>query len=194
VVERGEGTGLAPGPIIAVVGDGGVPDGSRAFGLAEALGRRLVDAGYRLVTGGLGGVMEAVSRGAKRSAAYRPGAVIGLLPGDDTNVANPYVDVPIATGLGHLRNALVAHADAVVAIGGGAGTLSEIALAWIHRRLVIAYRVEGWSGRLAGTRVDDRVRFAAIRDDQVFGVDSADEVVAVLERRLAEYGEARRGG
>jgi hypothetical protein len=79
----------------------------------------------------------------------------------------------------------------VIAIGGGAGTLSELALAWIHRRLLIAYRVEGWSGRLAGTRVDGWVRFPSIPDDQVFGVESAEEAVDVLLRRLPEFVRAR---
>jgi uncharacterized protein (TIGR00725 family) len=179
--------------MIAVIGDGTVPEGSAPWRLAEVLGARLVEAGYRVLTGGLGGVMEAASRGARRSPAHAPGMVIGLLPGDDAAAANAHVDVAIATGLGHLRNSLVAHADAVVAVGGGAGTLSEIALAWIHRRLVIGFRVEGWSGRLAGTRVDDRARFMSIPDDQVFAVDTAEEAVDVLRHRLPEYLAARLG-
>lgn len=178
---------------VAVIGDGTVEDGSEPWRLAESLGERLVDAGYRVLTGGLGGVMEAASRGARRSAAYVPGVVIGVLPGDEPLAANPYVDVAIATGLGHLRNALVVHADAAVAIGGGAGTLSEIALAWIHRRLVLAFRVGGWSGRLAGSPVDGRRRFASIEDDAVFGVTTAGEAVALLQRRLPEYVAARAG-
>jgi hypothetical protein len=178
-------------PIVAVIGDGTAAEGSGPWRLAEALGARLADAGYRILTGGLGGVMEAASRGAALSAAHVPGSVIGVLPGDDPAAANSHVDVPIATGLGHLRNALVARAEAVVAIGGGAGTLSEMALAWIERRLLLAYRVQGWSGRLAGTCIDDRPRFSSIPDDQVFGVDSAEEAVAILERRLPQYAAAR---
>jgi hypothetical protein len=179
-------------PIVAVIGDGTISEGTGAWRLAENLGELLVDAGYRVLTGGLGGVMEAASRGAARSAAYMPGAVVGLLPGDDPAAANAYVDVSIATGMGHLRNALVARSDALVAIGGGAGTLSEMALAWIERRLLVAYRVEGWSGRLAGTRLDDRPRLSSIADDQVFGVDSAEEAVALLRQRLPQYEAARR--
>jgi uncharacterized protein (TIGR00725 family) len=178
--------------IVAVVGDGTLSENTGAWRLAEILGERLVDAGYRVLTGGLRGVMEAASRGAARSAAYVPGAVIGLLPGDDPAAANVHVDVSIATGLGHLRNALIARADALVAIGGGAGTLSEIALAWIAGRLLLAYRIEGWSGRLAGTRLDDRPRFSSIADDQVFGIDSADDAVTLLRERLPQYAAARR--
>lgn len=181
-------------PLVAVIGDGTAPPGSVPWRLAEEVGEALIQGGFRLVTGGLGGVMEAASAGARRAPAHAPGSVIALLPGDDPGDANPSVDVAIPTGLGHLRNALVAHADAVVAIGGGAGTLSEMALAWIHRRLLVAYRVEGWSGRLAGTRIDERVRFPSIAEDQVFGVDGADEVVALLRRWLPEYARARGTG
>jgi uncharacterized protein (TIGR00725 family) len=178
--------------IIAVVGDGTVAEGSPVYRLAERLGEALVDAGFRVLTGGLGGIMEAASRGAARSAAHGPGSVIGLLPGHEPADANPHVDVALATGLGHGRNPVVAHAAAVIAIGGGAGTLSELAFAWIYRRLVVAFRVPGWSGRLAGTRVDDRVRFPSIPDDQVFGVDTPEETIELLRRRLPQYEDARR--
>ncbi len=177
--------------LVAVIGDGTVAPGSLAWRLAEQLGEALVQAGFRVLTGGLGGVMEAACAGARRAPAHAPGSVIALLPGDDPAAANPSVDVAIPTGLGHLRNALVAHAEAVVAIGGGAGTLSELALAWIHRRLVVAYRIDGWSGRLAGTRIDERVRFPSIPEDQVFGVERADEAVAILRRWLPEYARVR---
>jgi uncharacterized protein (TIGR00725 family) len=178
---------------IAIVGDGTAAEGSTPWRLAEALGEALVGAGYRIVTGGLGGVMAAASRGGRRSAAHFPGAVCGLLPGTEPGAANEHVEVEIPTGLGHLRNALIVRAgDAVVAIGGGAGTLSEIALAWVERRLVVAYRVEGWSGRLAGAPLDDRIRFASIPDDRVFAVDDAGEVVALLRARLDRYLAARR--
>lgn len=170
--------------VVAVVGDGGAAEGSLAWRLAEELGEALVTAGHRLVTGGLGGVMEAACRGARRSPAHGPGSVVALLPGHDPDQANPYVDVAVPTGLGHLRNALVAHADALIAIGGGAGTLSEMALAWIHDRLLLAFRVPGWSGRLAETRLDERIRFPGVVDDRVHGVDTVAEALALLEARL----------
>ena len=172
---------------IAVIGDGDAAPGSTAYQLAESLGEKLVDDGFRVVTGGLGGIMEAACRGARRSRAYQPGDTVGILPGHDGAAANPAVDVAIATGLGHGRNLVVAHADAVVAIGGGAGTLSELAMAWIFGRLIVAFRVAGWSGKLAGTRIDQRARFAGIVDDQVFGADTAEDAVAILLTRLPEY-------
>jgi uncharacterized protein (TIGR00725 family) len=109
---------------LAVIGPGEAsPEQTTA---AETVGRLAVDRGAMVVTGGLGGVMAAASRGAFGAG----GVVVGLLPGLDRTVANPWVTVPLATGLGELRNGLVVRAaDVVVAIGGGAGTLSEIALA-----------------------------------------------------------------
>jgi uncharacterized protein (TIGR00725 family) len=178
---------------VAVIGDGTATEGSATFRLADELGERLVDAGFRVVTGGYGGVMEAACRGAHRSAAYQPGDTIGVLPGHDVDAANRFVDIALATGLGNGRNMVVAHADAVVAVGGGAGTLSEIAFAWMYGRLVVGFRGPGWSGRLAGERLDDRVRFAAIADDRVFGVDTPEEATALVVARLPEYVRALAG-
>ena len=93
---------------------------------AEAVGRALAEAGAVVICGGLGGVMEAACRGAKEAG----GTTVGILPGHDRSAANPYVDVAIATGFGEARNALVVRAaDALIAVGGEYGTLSEIALA-----------------------------------------------------------------
>jgi uncharacterized protein (TIGR00725 family) len=93
---------------------------------AEAVGRGLAARGAVVVCGGLGGAMEAACRGAKEAG----GMTVGLLPGLDRRDANPYVDVAVTTGLGEARNALVVRAaDALIAVGGGYGTLSEIGLA-----------------------------------------------------------------
>ena len=101
---------------------------------AEELGRRLGEIGLTLVCGGLGGVMEAACRG----CASAGGQPIGILPGEAWEEANPYVAVPIATGLGSARNAVIARAAlALVAIGGGYGTLSEIAFGLRFGRLVL---------------------------------------------------------
>jgi len=93
---------------------------------AVVVGRLLAEQGAVLLCGGLGGVMEAAARGAKEAG----GLTVGILPGADATEANPYVEVPLATGMGEMRNALLVRAaQAVIAIGGGWGTLSEIALA-----------------------------------------------------------------
>ena len=110
--------------VIAVVGPGEC-DGETAD-LARDVGARLARAGCIVMTGGLGGVMEAASRGAKESG----GTVVGVLPEARGSSANAFVDVAIATGMGEARNViLVNSADSLVAVGGGYGTLSEIALA-----------------------------------------------------------------
>ncbi len=94
--------------------------------VAEAVGRGLAMQGVTVVCGGMGGVMEAACRGAKSAG----GLTVGILPGDDRRSANSHVDVPVVTGMGHARNAIVVKtAQAVIAIDGSYGTLSEIALA-----------------------------------------------------------------
>jgi len=110
---------------VAVVGPG---DGATAEELEseEELGRLLAHDGAVVVCGGLGGVMEAACRGAQSAG----GLTLGILPGRDRRDANAFVEVAVPTGLGEARNALVVRAaDAVVAVGGAYGTLSEIALA-----------------------------------------------------------------
>ena len=110
--------------------------------LAEKAGRLLAAAGFAIVCGGGGGVMEAACRGAVRAG----GVTIGILPGSDTQAANPFVRFPIATGIGEARNAIVVRAGgAILAIGGGYGTLSEIALALKWGKHVIG--LQTWEAR-----------------------------------------------
>ena len=105
--------------------------------LAFELGRGIAQRQAVLICGGLTGVMEHAARGAQAAG----GLTIGLLPGDDVSEANAYIDVAIATGLNHGRNAILARtADGVVALGGGLGTLSEIALALRNGRPTIGIR------------------------------------------------------
>jgi uncharacterized protein (TIGR00725 family) len=119
-------------PYVAVIGPGRASP--EELQVAEEVGAALAAAGAVVVTGGLGGVMEAASRGARS----RRGRTLGILPGEDREAANGWVEIAVATGLGELRNGLVVRAvDAVVAIGGGHGTLSEIGLALRTGRPVI---------------------------------------------------------
>ncbi|UCC91115.1 MAG: TIGR00725 family protein [Dehalococcoidia bacterium] len=106
---------------IAVIG--GRQPSSEEARLAEEVGRELAKQRAILVCGGLGGVMEAACKGASSEG----GVTIGILPGDSRQAANPYVQIPIVTGMGYARNvAVVKSAQAVIAIGGSYGTLSEI--------------------------------------------------------------------
>lgn len=99
---------------------------AEVLALAEQVGAEIAGAGAILICGGLGGVMESAARGAKRAG----GLTIGITPGADAHEANQFIDVPIATGLGEARNVLVVRSsNAVIAVAGSYGTLSEIALA-----------------------------------------------------------------
>lgn len=130
---------MAHSRLIAVCGDSDPATPHRE--LAREVGRRLAEAGAIVLTGGLGGVMEAASRGAVEAG----GTVVGILPGTEPAEANRYVTIALATGLGQARNAVIATAaDAVIAIGSqGWGTLSEIAHARRLGRRVVALR--SWS-------------------------------------------------
>jgi uncharacterized protein (TIGR00725 family) len=111
-------------PYVAVIGATNATEWELAT--AEEVGRLLAEGGYVLVCGGLGGVMDAAARGCESAA----GTSIGILPGDDRELSSRHLTVAVATGFGEARNAIVARsADAVIAVGGEFGTLSEIALA-----------------------------------------------------------------
>lgn len=132
------------------------------YAFAESLGKNLLDAGYWIVCGGKGGVMEAVCKGGRQSPQFQKGACIGIIPESDPQKANPYCDLVIATGLGEMRNlVLVNTAQVLIALGGGAGTLSELALAWKQNKRVICYQGSpGWAAQLAGSSLDNRKREA----------------------------------
>lgn len=129
---------------VAVIGPARCEPDSEAARFAEEVGRRLAEADVAVVCGGLTGVMEAVCRGASEA----DGVAIGILPGESTEEANPYCTHVVATGIGHARNlAVVSSGQAVIAIGGEWGTLSEIGFARAIDRPVIALRSWSLSGR-----------------------------------------------
>jgi uncharacterized protein (TIGR00725 family) len=147
---------MAAGPYIAVIG---ASEPSREQEqAAEDIGRGLGGAGCIVITGGRDGVMAAAGRGAREAGA----TVVGLLPGHDRSEANEWVSVALPTGLGDVRNALVvASADAVIAVGGAYGTLSEIALALNAGIGVVGY--DTWA---------------------IEGIELADTPAAAVERAL----------
>jgi uncharacterized protein (TIGR00725 family) len=147
-----------PAPYVAVVG-AGADVAADVLADAEAVGAELARRGAVVVCGGLGGVMEAACRGARAKG----GVTLGILPGFDRADANEWVGVAVATGLGELRNGLVVRsADAVIAIAGEYGTLSEIALAL-----------------KAGLRV------VGLRSWEIRGVLAADDAAAAVALALA---------
>ena len=145
-------------PAVAVFGSDDLADAPAVASLCEDLGSAVVGLGCRVVCGGLGGAMEAVCRGARSNPAYQVGDTIGILPMAESAGANPFVDVAIPTGLGLFRNMLVARAgDACIGVRGGAGTLSEIAMAWqLDKEVAVMAGSGGWSHKLAGDPLDHR--------------------------------------
>lgn len=132
--------------MILVSGGGEASD--RTSALAEAVGSAIAKSGATLLTGGLGGVMEAASRGAKLAG----GLTVAVIPGSDSKAANRYVDIVIASGMTHGRNVILVHtADAVIALPGSYGTLSEIALALVMGKPVVS--LDSW-------QPDDKVMLA----------------------------------
>ena len=128
------------------------------YAFAEQLGICLANKGIGIVCGGKLGIMEAVCKGAKSARDTFHGATVGIIPDEDAAAANGYCDIVIPTGMGFARNVLVVRAgEAVIALGGGAGTLSEIAYAWQFGKpicAVIGYG--GYSEELAGRVLDQR--------------------------------------
>jgi uncharacterized protein (TIGR00725 family) len=130
---------------VTVIGSGSCEEGSEEWGLAEEVGWRLAEAGVAVVCGGLTGVMEAVARGASQAG----GTVVGVVPTVSVEDANRFCAPVIATGIGYARNlAVVASGEAVIAVGGEWGTLSEIGHARTLGKTVVALR--SWALRGEG--------------------------------------------
>ena len=173
--------------VVAIVGDALIDD-EKKQAIAFETGKLLVENGYRVQSGGLKGVMAAAFAGAHAAKNYTEGSTIAVSPSFDRTFANENADIIVATGLDIYRNLIVANADAVIAIGGGAGTLSEIASAWAMKRLIVAFdNIEGWSAKLAGTRVDRRNRYPSIPDDRIYAVSTAEEAVAIINEKIDLY-------
>lgn len=120
---------------VGVIGSGKCYDD--VCDVAFRVGQLLAERGVIIINGGLGGVMEAVSRGAKS----RNGFVVGIIPSKNKENANEYCNVVIATNMGHARNMIIVHSsDVIIAIGGGFGTISEIAIALKEGKKVVAYK------------------------------------------------------
>ena len=135
-----------------------------------------------MATGGLGGEMEYASKGAKSSSKYVPNSIIGVLPDYHSDNANAYIDLAIPTGMGLTRNLLlISMSHAVIAVGGGSGTLNEISAAWQMNKLIIGMQIDGWSGKLCGHFLDDR------RDDIIFCATNAREAIKILNSKIKDY-------
>ncbi len=161
-------------PQVAIIGSSEADD--TMLRLAEAAGAVVAKVGAALVTGGRDGIMAAASRG----AASAGGIVIAVVPGTGMDEANSDSHYVIPTGLGWARNVITAIAgDVILVIGGAAGTLSEIAFAWMYDRPIIALSESGgWAARLAGDKVDFR------RSDAVIDCRGIDELEKTLRKLI----------
>ncbi len=173
---------------IAVCANASCPEGTINYELAYQAGKAIIDHGYRLQCGGLHGGMLAACKGARSSKKYQSGDIIGIIPSFDPTTANEYVDIAIPTGLDMYRNVIVASADAVIVVGGGSGTLAETATAWALKRLIVAFsNAEGWSAKLAGTRIDDRNRYPNVPEDKVYPCESGEEALTIIDKYINTY-------
>ena len=147
---------------------------------AEMAGQVAIELGFRVMTGGEKGVMEAAFIGAKRAKNYQSGDTIAISPKESSAGDECIADIVIYTGLGHARNYIMAHGQIILAIGGGTGTLSEMAMAWSKCRPILAFVGDGWAGKLAGKRLDNR------RNDKVTRIanqrDLAHQLKAFLRK------------
>jgi uncharacterized protein (TIGR00725 family) len=144
-------------------------------------GQLAIELGFRVMTGGEKGVMEAAFIGAKNARNYSSGDTIAVSPKDHGQPKDCIADIVIYTGLGHARNYIMAHGEIILAIGGGTGTLSEIAMAWSKQRPIIAFAGDGWAGKLAGKNLDKR------RKDVVQVVRNRADLTQKLEKFLIKY-------
>jgi uncharacterized protein (TIGR00725 family) len=140
--------------------------------IAYETGSEIAKAGHVLVTGGLGGVMEAASHGARDSN----GLTIGIIPQDDASMANEYCDIVIPTGMGLTRDFINAlSADGVIIIGGGSGTLSEICAAYMHKKPMVAIRnMGGVNSQFIDNYLDHR------QNIMIIGTDTPKQAVAKI--------------
>lgn len=159
-------------PIYAIIGDTRIDAASPQAEILRGTARMCIRLGGRIQTGGLGDLPRIVAEAARAEPGWSDGDLIALVPGFDP--ARGHADVVIPTGIDLLRNALVANADVVIAIGGGAGTLSEMALAWQLNRPIVAWTGAGWSARLAGTAIDHR------REDRISSFSTSEEIEELL--------------
>ena len=147
------------------------------YSLGEQLGQELAQRNFTIISGGMEGLMEAVFKGAHNYNPYRLGTTVGIIPFLEKKRANQYCDIVIPSGIGYARNQMVVSSgDIVIAIGGGAGTLSEIAFAWQFNKKVICYKgFKGWSEKLAGKDLDNR------KSSLLIAASSLEEILNILD-------------
>ena len=163
--------------IIGIIGPNQSTCSEELFDFGIELGKNIAQKNRALICGGLGGFMEAVCKGAKQSPESFNGQTIGILPGEISEDSNPYIDIAIPTGIGIARNIIIVNsADIIIAAGGGAGTLSELAFAWQKKKKVLCLtKFGGWAKELASKDLDNR------SSDLLIAVNSIEEILKHLK-------------
>jgi len=143
---------------VGIIGPNNKICSEELYDFGVQLGKQISAVGRTIICGGLGGFMEAVCKGVKQSDVTFKGQTIGILPGENSDSANEYIDISIPTGTGITRNIIIVRtADILIAAGGGAGTLSEIAFAWqLGKKVLCVTLFDGWAKELAGRNLDHR--------------------------------------
>lgn len=161
---------------VAIIGASGSLCTEKLYDFGEKLGAALAKIEVNIISGGMDGFMEAVFKGFT-SVKDRKNYCTGISPFFNKDRANIYCDVVIPTGMGHTRNSLVVNSgDIIVAAGGGAGTLSELAFAWQFNKKVLCYDKEpGWAEAMAGLILDNR------KTDLLTPVSSVNEICRIIE-------------
>ena len=171
--------------VIGVIGDSSDLGNEAGLAVAEAVGLSIARAGAVLITGGRSGVMEAASRGARMGG----GLVVGVLSSADRRDANPHVGLAIPTGLGRGRGlAIINSSDAIVMIGGGAGTLVELGLAYLAAKKIVLIRGSGgWSDRAAAVLLEGRY----LDERRIVPIDFADTAEAAVALCVCPEAQSR---
>ena len=161
---------------IGIIGPGKNLCSKELYEFGVQLGQRIAAPERVFVCGGKGGFMEAVCKGIKQAPGTFKGQTIGILPEDNDEQANPFIDIAIPTGMGIARNIVIINtADIIIAAGGGSGTLSELAFAWQKNKKVLCLKqFGGWTAELAGKNIDNR------NDGLFIEVKNTEEILAHL--------------
>lgn len=162
---------------IGIIGPNNKMCSRELYDFGVQLGQQIATKDRIFVCGGLGGFMEAVCKGIKLSPDTFKGQTVGILPDDTSENANPYIDTAVATGTGIARNLIIVKtAEIIIAAGGGAGTLSEIAFAWqLKKKVLCVTQFDGWAKELAGKNLDDR------QNGLLIPVNNIDEILKHLD-------------
>lgn len=162
---------------IGIIGPNNKMCSKELYDFGVQLGQQIATKDRTIVCGGLGGFMEAVCKGVKQSPDTFNGQTVGILPDEKADTANPFIDIAIPTGIGIARNIIIVRtADIIIAAGGGAGTLSEIAFAWqLEKKVLCVTLFDGWAKELAGRNLDDR------HNGLLIPINSIDDILKQLD-------------